>query len=88
MLALDVYESDTGRYPSEAEGLLALLIKPPTAVNWQGPYLLSNIPRDPWNRQYIYRLPGMQEPKPEIVSYGADGTPGGSGINADVKSWK
>jgi len=57
-------------------------------MNWQGRHLPSSIPRDPWNREYIYSFPGTHGPRPEVVSYGADGIPGGSGINADVTSWK
>jgi general secretion pathway protein G len=86
--ALDSYKRDTEQYPSPGDGLNALRIRPSGAVNWQGPYLPRPIPRDPWGREYIYRFPGTHGTKPEIVSYGADGKPGGTGQNADIESWK
>jgi general secretion pathway protein G len=46
------------------------------------------IPRDPWSREYIYIFPGTHGERPDIVSYGTDGKPGGSDQNADIESWK
>jgi general secretion pathway protein G len=56
--------------------------------NWQGPYLQKEIENDPWQHPYVYRFPGEHGDEPDIVSYGADGQPGGDGINADIVSWK
>jgi len=88
MAALDAYKSDTGQYPSTVEGLDALRVKPDGVENWQGPYLPRAIPRDSWGREYIYNFPGTHGMKPEVVSYGADGKPGGVDESADIESWK
>ena len=45
-------------------------------------------PRIPWGHDYVYRFPGEHGEEPEIVSFGADGQPGGDGLNADIVSWK
>jgi general secretion pathway protein G len=84
--ALDAYRLDLGRYPSSEEGLKALVTKPAGAdARWQGPYLKKDVPNDPWGRPYQYRAPAGDKDY-EITSLGKDGTPGGEGENADVKS--
>lgn len=88
MTALGAYKLDTGTYPTTEMGLQALRTRPPNVPQWQGPYLPQEIPVDPWGRPYIYRYPGEQGDEPEIVCLGADGQPGGEGINADIVSWK
>jgi general secretion pathway protein G len=81
--ALDLYNLDTGRYPSSAEGLAAL-VRPTTGVAWNGPYLKgAALPNDPWNHPYIYRVPGEHGPY-DIMSLGSDGQEGGSGTAADL----
>jgi general secretion pathway protein G len=90
--ALDAYQLDLERYPTTAEGLEALLRMPPGAEpgRWKGPYLRKNvIPADPWGHPYRYLSPGVAEARPyDLVSYGADGQPGGEGDNADITSWQ
>ncbi len=86
--ALGTYKLDTGTYPSTEEGLMALRVKPANLNQWQGPYLPKDIPNDPWGHPYIYKYPGEHGDEPEVICYGADGQPGGEGINADVLSWK
>jgi general secretion pathway protein G len=81
--ALDQYRLDVRRYPSAEEGLEALVAKPSGAANWQGPYLKKVVPNDPWGRAYVYRVPG-QMAEFEVVSYGRDGKPGGSGEDTDI----
>lgn len=81
--ALDTYRLDVGRYPSSEEGLNALLIQPPAAAKWNGPYLKKDVPADPWGHPYLYKSPGGKG-EFEILSYGKDGEPGGAGDNADV----
>src|SRR5438270_3923929 len=82
--ALDLFNLDAGRYPSTAEGLAALVRRTPGVAAWNGPYLKgSNVPNDPWNNPYIYRAPG-EHGAYDIVSYGADGQEGGSGVAADI----
>jgi general secretion pathway protein G len=82
--ALDLFYLDAGRFPSTAEGLTALVRPTPGVAAWNGPYLKGgNIPNDPWSHGYVYRSPGEHGPY-EIISYGADGQEGGSGVAADV----
>ena len=81
--ALDTYRLNVGRYPTTEEGLTALLVKPATAVNWNGPYLKKEVPLDPWGHPYLYRSPGSKGDF-EVISYGKDGQPGGTDENADI----
>ncbi|MFN3322774.1 MAG: type II secretion system major pseudopilin GspG [Bryobacteraceae bacterium] len=88
MTAIGSYKLDTGTYPTTEQGLQALRVRPQNVPQWQGPYLPKEIPLDPWGRPYVYRYPSEQGDEPEIISYGADGQPGGEDINADIVSWK
>jgi general secretion pathway protein G len=84
--ALDLYFLDTGQYPSNAEGLNALVQRPGSSPGWNGPYVRGTIvPNDPWGRPYLYRAPGLQSSY-DIISYGSDGQEGGSGVAADIIS--
>ncbi|WP_413665075.1 type II secretion system major pseudopilin GspG [Microbulbifer sp. CNSA002] len=85
--ALDAYFVDVGEFPSDAESLEALRVKPAGAEGWQGPYLKKEVPLDPWSRPYVYKSPGRNGGY-EIVSYGRDGAQGGEGDNADINSWE
>jgi len=84
--ALDQYRLDVRRYPTADEGLQALVTKPANEPNWNGPYLKKAVPNDPWGRPYIYRVPG-QKGEFDLISYGRDGKPGGSGEDADIGNW-
>jgi general secretion pathway protein G len=84
--AVKLFKLDTGRYPTTAEGLNALLQETGGADNWDGPYLEKGLPKDPWKRDYIYICPGKNYIF-EISSLGADGKPGGEGENGDVVNW-
>lgn len=82
--ALDMFVIDVGRYPTQQEGLDALMAAPQRVSGWNGPYLeVDSLPQDPWGRPYQYRQPG-QSGKYEIFSLGADNAPGGSGDDADI----
>lgn len=82
--AVDIYAMDTGRYPSEAEGLAALVADPGGVRGWNGPYLRDGrLPEDPWGRPFLYRLEGDSV---RIYSLGADGRAGGGGQDADISS--
>jgi general secretion pathway protein G len=83
--ALDTYRLDVGRYPTTEEGLNALLVKSGSAARWNGPYLKKDVPLDPWGHAYVYRAPGAKA-EFEILSYGKDGQPGGTGDDADISS--
>lgn len=80
---LDLYKLDVGRYPSEAEGLRALVERPANVSGWKGPYLKKGLPLDPWNNAYQY-TPVGRHGGPDIYSLGADGKPGGEGDDADI----
>lgn len=88
MTALGSYKLDTGNYPTTEQGLQALRAKPENVNNWQGPYTDKEITDDPWGHPYVYHFPGEHGDDPDIMCYGADGQPGGDGINADIVSWK
>ena len=82
--ALEMYKLDVGRFPSNEDGLRALVVQPGNARGWNGPYLKKDeLPMDPWGNEYLYRFPG-QGSDFDLMSYGADGSPGGEGENADV----
>lgn len=85
--ALDLYRLDIGEYPTEGQGLSALLEKPAGIDGWSGPYLqkASGI-LDPWGQPFVYKRPG-QHGEYDLLSYGADKQPGGDGDDADVTSW-
>jgi general secretion pathway protein G len=85
--ALDTFRLDVGRYPTSQEGLQALTQKPGGVERWDGPYLKREVPPDPWGKPYIYKNPGEHGPY-DIISYGADGAPGGDGTGRDVTSWE
>lgn len=87
-LALDAYRLDSGEYPSEAQGLRALITAPsvaPIPANWRGPYMNRGIPKDPWGREYLYSLdPESNRERVQLLSLGRDGVIGGVGEDADV----
>jgi len=83
--ALDQFRLDTGHYPSSEQGLKALLDRPANEPKWAGPYLRKAVPLDPWGKEYVYKIPG-EKTDFELVSYGRDGQPGGSGENADISN--
>jgi general secretion pathway protein G len=85
--SLEMYKLDVGRFPSTGEGLAALVTKPAGTVGWNGPYLKSDVPMDPWKRAYQYKYPGERS-ELDIFSYGQNGTPGGEGEDADVGNWQ
>ncbi|HWC94952.1 MAG TPA: type II secretion system major pseudopilin GspG [Pseudolabrys sp.] len=85
--ALDLFNLDTGRYPTTSEGLVALIRSPGNIPSWNGPYLKSgSVPDDPWGKPYVYRSPG-EHGAYDIMSYGSDGNEGGTGTAADITSW-
>ncbi|MGH8704144.1 MAG: type II secretion system major pseudopilin GspG [Burkholderiales bacterium] len=81
--ALDQYRLDTGRYPTTELGLNALVTKPANEPKWNGPYLKKAVPLDPWSKPYLYRSPA-ERGEYNLISYGKDGQPGGTGEDADI----
>ena len=84
--ALDLFYLDMGRYPGSSDGLTALVARPGSAQEWNGPYLKGGVvPNDPWGHAYVYRSPVEHAPY-EIVSFGSDGQEGGTGTAGDISS--
>jgi len=89
MQALKLYRLDNQRYPTSEQGLAALVTKPdlpPVPANWKPGGYLEKLPKDPWGRPYVYVNPGVRS-EIEVMSFGADGQPGGAGADADIGSW-
>ncbi|MGR8930093.1 MAG: type II secretion system major pseudopilin GspG [Gammaproteobacteria bacterium] len=86
--ALDMYKLDVGRYPSQQQGLEALIERPTDAKRWNGPYLRKEkIPQDPWLNDYHYAFPG-EHGNFDLFSLGADEKEGGEGEDQDIASWE
>ena len=81
--SIEQYRIDTGKFPTNEQGLNALFVRPTAEARWQGPYLKKMPPMDPWGNPYVYRTPGANGDF-EILSYGKDGAPGGEGEDADI----
>jgi len=87
-IAVNQFKMDTGRFPSEEEGLKALIEQPSDVKNWEpGGYLETRqIPKDIWGNDFIYEL-YPESGKPFVIkSLGADGEEGGEGYDADLLS--
>lgn len=82
--ALNLFKLDVSRYPTQEEGVQALIKAPANAPNWNGPYLPQpSAIVDPWGRPYLMRIPG-ETCEVDVYSLGSDGQPGGSGEARDV----
>jgi len=89
MQALKLYRLDNQRYPTNEQGLQALVTKPsggPSPPNWKAGGYLDRLNKDPWGNPYQYQSPGSHG-EVDVYSYGADGKPGGTGNDADIGSW-
>jgi general secretion pathway protein G len=89
MQALKFYRLDNQRYPTTEQGLAALVtrpLQPPVPPNWKPNGYLERLPRDPWGHNYQYLSPGLRG-EVDVFSLGADGEPGGTGIDTDIGSW-
>lgn len=84
--ALDQYRLDVGRYPTTEQGLAALNERPAGEAKWSGPYLKKAAPADPWAHAYVYKFPG-EHGEYDLLSYGKDSQPGGSGEAEDLTNW-
>jgi general secretion pathway protein G len=87
--ALKLYRLDNLRYPTTEQGLAALVTRPtlpPVPPNWKPGGYLERLPRDPWGNPYQYLNPGLRG-EVDVFSFGADGTAGGEGFDADIGSW-
>jgi len=87
--ALDMYRLDNLRFPSNEQGLAALVKKPtqePLPRSWRSDGYVRRLPEDPWGTPYQYRMPG-EHGRVDVYSLGADGVPGGEGQDADLGNW-
>jgi general secretion pathway protein G len=85
--ALELFKLDVGRYPTQEEGLGALVTGPSTAGGWNGPYLQKTAALlDPWGQTYLLRVPG-QHGEVDVYTLGSDKAEGGSGEARDVGNW-
>jgi general secretion pathway protein G len=90
MHALKLYRRDNGRYPTQEQGLRALIEKPstnPVPNIWKDGGYLERLPNDPWGNAYQYLNPGVHS-EIDVSSYGADTKQGGEGNDADIGSWQ
>jgi general secretion pathway protein G len=72
---LDLFLLDVGRYPTDQEGLKALVAAPPSLDRWAGPYVSqASIITDPWGRPYVYRVPSRHQGQAyDLYTLGPDG---------------
>ena len=86
--ALDLYRMDNFRYPTTDQGLTALVTKPndPSLKNWRPEGYVKQLVKDPWGHDYVYLAPGANGTPYDLLSLGADGQPGGQGIDADLSA--
>ena len=85
--AVNPFALDTGKKPDGSS--LEFLLRRPSEVDesaWKGPYLNNaDMLKDPWGKPFMIVVPGEKNPDFDIVSYGADGKPGGTGENEDIR---
>lgn len=89
MQSLKLYKLDNRRYPTTEQGLAALVQKPsqaPVPQSWSAGGYLEKLPNDPWGQPYQYLSPGLHG-EIDVMSFGADGQPGGQGPDADIGNW-
>lgn len=86
--ALKLYRLDRFNYPTSEEGLNALVTPPSdSSAPWPAGGYLDRLPKDPWDRPYVYLRPGNQGGEFDIYSLGRDGAQGGEGVDADIGNW-
>jgi general secretion pathway protein G len=87
--ALTMYYMDNSKYPTNEQGLNSLTTQPtdPSIKNWKPGGYIERISKDPWGNPYLFVFPGTHGKAYDICSLGADGQPGGDGINADICNW-
>lgn len=87
--ALSIFYLDNSKYPTSEQGLKALVQQPtdPSIKHWNPGGYLERVSKDPWGNEYQYVYPGTHGKQYDLYSLGADGQPGGEGINADIGNW-
>jgi general secretion pathway protein G len=84
--ALSLFKTDTGRFPTTAEGLDAL-VTDPGIKGYNSDAYLERVPPDPWGNAYVYICPGIHSKDYDLESFGKDGEDGGTDEDADIESW-
>ena len=87
--ALELFKLDNGFFPTTEQGLEALVRIPTSGripKNYRSDGYFDRVPRDPWGEVYVYICPGTNGVY-DLTSYGADGTAGGEGEDADINLW-
>ena len=83
--SLHMFAFDVGRYPTNAEGLEALVSNPGNLESWKGPYINKALPMDPWGKPYVYRNPGTHGTEFDLLSLGSAGV---EGQGNEIGNWK
>lgn len=86
--SLELYKLDNFLYPSNDQGLEALVNKPSgeNTRNWRDGGYIKKLTKDPWGNAYHYVYPGSNG-EFDVFSLGADATVGGEGEAADIGNW-
>ncbi len=89
--ALNIYRTEQGRFPTQEQGLDALVRAPdrepiPRSYPRDGYLEGTKVPMDPWGVPFVYLAPGRAGESYEILCYGSDGEPGGEDDAADLSS--
>lgn len=85
--AVETMRMDINVYPTVEQGLRLLTEQPADPAlrqRWKGPYLEGAVPPDPWGNLYQYRPPESSNQAFTLISFGADGKPGGVGNDQDI----
>jgi general secretion pathway protein G len=87
--ALTMFRLDNSKYPTTEQGLASLVTQPtdPSIKHWRPGGYLQRVSKDPWGNDYQYVYPGTHGGEYDLFSFGADGQPGGEGIDADIGNW-
>jgi general secretion pathway protein G len=87
--ALTMFRLDNSKYPTSEQGLQSLVVQPtdPSIKHWKPGGYLEHVSKDPWGNDYQYLYPGTHGKEYDLFSLGADGAPGGEGIDADIGNW-
>jgi general secretion pathway protein G len=87
--ALTMFRLDNSKFPTTEQGLAALTTQPtdPAIKHWRPGGYLDRVSKDPWGNDYQYVYPGTHGKEYDLFSLGADGAPGGEGIDADIGNW-
>ena len=87
--ALTMFRLDNSRYPTTDQGLSALVTQPtdPAIRHWRPGGYVPRLSKDPWGNDYQYTSPGTHNKDYDLYSLGADGQPGGEGVDADIGNW-